>query len=138
MEDIIVQVTPPQANDLDYLKRLAQQLSNKDLTNYSISIKKRSIDARKRDVKINLTLAFVEIGLAIAPIQYFNGKSVHNAEIVHIIGAGPAGLFAALAKSSVIRSAQISRPSLVFAMLVNFTRSGFSFASFVIAAVSSA
>ena len=96
MEDIIVQVTPPQANDLDYLKRLAQQLSNKDLTNYSISIKKRSIDARKRDVKINLTLAFVEIGLAIAPIQYFNGKSVHNAEVIHIIGAGPAGLFAAL------------------------------------------
>ncbi len=60
-------------------------------------IRKRSIDARKRQVLIRLRIkAFLgneEPTLDFEPAQY---PDVRNAEPVHIIGMGPAGLFAAL------------------------------------------
>jgi uncharacterized protein len=96
IEDLIVQVTPPQANDLSYLKRLAQQLISEDISHLEVKIKKRSIDARKRDVKINLTLSFVSSAVDAQNPDYFSGKNVHHATELHIIGAGPAGYFAAL------------------------------------------
>ena len=64
---------------------------------------KRSVDARQKQLKVNLTLLtndndqFVEKD---APIPLYEApvfKDVHDAEhTVNIIGAGPAGLFAAL------------------------------------------
>ena len=64
---------------------------------------KRSIDARQRQLKVNLTLLLDEKGHPIlrdAPIPLYTPpvwQDVHNAEkMVRIIGAGPAGLFAAL------------------------------------------
>jgi len=66
---------------------------------------RRSIDARQRDIKVNLTLLADDKGNFVpreAPIPLYEpphfvdvtGKS--DAPKVHIIGAGPAGLFAAL------------------------------------------
>ncbi len=64
---------------------------------------KRSIDARQRQLKVNLTLLLDENGHPLpkdAPIPLYTPpvfQDVHNApRHVHIIGAGPAGLFAAL------------------------------------------
>ncbi len=64
---------------------------------------KRSIDARQRQLKVNLTLLLDENGHPLpkdAPIPLYTPpiyQDVHNASRhVHIIGAGPAGLFAAL------------------------------------------
>jgi hypothetical protein len=59
---------------------------------------RESIDARSRQVKINLTvLAFIEEPFQQRPVQQFHFKDVHQAtEKIIIIGAGPAGLFAAL------------------------------------------
>ena len=64
---------------------------------------KRSVDARQKQLKVNLTLLtddkdqFIEKD---APIPLYNApifQDVHHAEhSVNIIGAGPAGLFAAL------------------------------------------
>lgn len=64
---------------------------------------KRSVDARQKQLKVNLTLLtddkdqFIEKD---APIQLYDApvfQDVHHAEhSVNIIGAGPAGLFAAL------------------------------------------
>ena len=64
---------------------------------------KRSIDARQRQLKVNLTLLLDQNGHPLpkdAPIPLYDApvfQDVHNApRHVHIIGAGPAGLFAAL------------------------------------------
>ena len=64
---------------------------------------KRSIDARQRQLKVNVTLLLDENGHPIAkgaPLPLYTPpvwQDVHNApRHVRIIGAGPAGLFAAL------------------------------------------
>lgn len=66
-------------------------------------IVKRSVDARQRELKVHLTVLMDDNGLPIAkeaPIPLYEKpvfKDVHNAtKRVIIIGAGPAGLFAAL------------------------------------------
>ncbi len=57
---------------------------------------KKSIDARKKPVRINLTVdVFINENPAKENIE-FDFKNVTNAQEVAIIGAGPAGLFAAL------------------------------------------
>ena len=62
-----------------------------------VEILKRSIDARQRQVKINLKI-HVFINEVFEPIHFKfpNYQEVTNANPVIIIGAGPAGLFAAL------------------------------------------
>ncbi len=64
---------------------------------------KRSVDARQRQLKVNLTLLLDENGHPIpkdAPLPLYTPpvwQDVHHAQkFVRIIGAGPAGLFAAL------------------------------------------
>ena len=79
------------------LKELvADELGLKSTDNFSIHLEKRSIDARNRNIKINLRLkVFINeqiIENKIIP-EY---KQVNENKVVHIIGAGPAGLFAAL------------------------------------------
>lgn len=66
-------------------------------------VAKRSIDARQRQLKVNLTLLFDQNGHPIlkdAPLPLYSApvwQDVHLAQqFVRIIGAGPAGLFAAL------------------------------------------
>jgi uncharacterized FAD-dependent dehydrogenase len=63
----------------------------------SLRISKRSVDARKKNIRVNLTVEVAtgeeSVSLDIAP---FSGKNVTNSPEVIIIGAGPAGLFAAL------------------------------------------
>lgn len=66
-------------------------------------IVKRSVDARQRELKVHLAVLADENGTPIAkdaPIPLYEPpvfQDVHNAaRVVHIIGAGPAGLFAAL------------------------------------------
>lgn len=64
---------------------------------------KRSVDARQRDIRVLLTVLTDEQGNPLpkdAPVPLYEPPSfrdVHHADrVVHIIGAGPAGLFAAL------------------------------------------
>ncbi|MDE6271839.1 MAG: NAD(P)/FAD-dependent oxidoreductase [Muribaculaceae bacterium] len=64
-----------------------------------IKITKRSVDARKRDVVINLTVmvAFGDDKQAIGDAPFVEFKRVSDkAPQIIIVGAGPAGLFAAL------------------------------------------
>src|SRR5690606_4729138 len=62
-----------------------------------VSLLKKSIDARGKNVKINLRMK-IWIDELPAPKPDFSPKfqNVANAPEVHIIGAGPAGLFAAV------------------------------------------
>jgi uncharacterized FAD-dependent dehydrogenase len=60
-------------------------------------LEKKSVDARQRDIKIQLRFIVVvdEPGYSPAKI-IFNQQNVSNAKEVAVVGAGPAGLFAAL------------------------------------------
>lgn len=93
-----LQVSPKTAVNEALLKeevRLNLALSTNDII--SIKLLRRSIDARNRNIKINVTLA-VAINEALqAETISFNYPDVSASnKICHIIGAGPAGLFAAL------------------------------------------
>lgn len=94
---LTLQITPEEEADEQRLKGIAAEkimLPAESIT--ALRKLKRSIDARSRTVKIHLQLeAFLdEIPL---PVEYrFDAPSVATAPPVIIIGAGPAGLFAAL------------------------------------------
>ena len=58
---------------------------------------KRNIDARKKAIKVNLEIRYsLQEKLAPRALTIFNFKDVSTAPEVHIIGFGPAGMWAAL------------------------------------------
>lgn len=77
---------------------VAKSAGRKESAVSGFIINKRSIDARGKTTWINLLLtAFIEEPFYDRPLQTFHFKDVrHAAKNVVIIGAGPAGLFAAL------------------------------------------
>ena len=95
---IQLQVSPQTAINEQLLKQeVKQNLGLKQEDVLQIKIAKRSIDARGRKIKINLTLKVAVNEDLIHEAVAFDYKSVEKAErSCHIIGAGPAGLFAAL------------------------------------------
>ena len=95
---IQISVSPDRKDDIEFHHQLIlQQLDDLDGKVHSIKILKRSIDARKRQVKYilsyNVFFNLSEIDSPYAP-NYLDVKNAKNT--VHIIGCGPAGLFAAL------------------------------------------
>jgi len=98
IKTISLSLLPSDAVSVDAIKRQIQNsccVSAKRITGYAI--KKRSVDARSKQPKILLT---VEVGIdeKIPEVVPFEPKlqNVANSEPVLIIGAGPAGLFAAI------------------------------------------
>ena len=98
-QELLLQVSPEIASNemllKDYLSKQIK-ISSKEIQH--VIIQKRSIDARQKAIKINLK---VLIFLANEPftenkIQLPAYKNVANSQEVIIVGAGPAGLFAAL------------------------------------------
>jgi len=93
-----LQVSPQTALNEQLLKEEVREVlflsAEKSLL---IKIIKRSIDARKRDIKINLTvLASVDEKIITDQIIVNYIDVSQSKKTCHIIGAGPAGLFAAL------------------------------------------
>lgn len=89
---------PEQAYDLVYLKALAfQQAGIKDPEPYYCRVVRRSIDARGRQVLFRLALEIGELN-SFSPLSCYQPvyKNVASAKEVVVIGAGPAGLFAAI------------------------------------------
>lgn len=93
-----LQVSPSTALNEELLKQeIRQELSLKATSTLSIKILKRSIDARGRTIKINLSvLAAVDEPIGEEPIHFDYYDVSSASRTCHIIGAGPAGLFAAL------------------------------------------
>ena len=61
-----------------------------------VRVVKRSIDARRSPVKVNLTLEiFIDTEPQPAPIHFDYPDVSHSTEVV-VVGSGPAGLFASL------------------------------------------
>ena len=97
-QEFQLQVKPEVAQDKEQLKLFvakSHKLPVSDITH--IEIVKRSIDARQKNVKINLKIrAFIKEKFIEKQVELPNYKDVSKAGEVIIIGAGPAGLFAAL------------------------------------------
>jgi uncharacterized FAD-dependent dehydrogenase len=97
MQEVSFQCSPEEAKDDSALRNLLlNELKLSKETPIDFRWKKRSIDARNKAIKINCVFE-VEIKGELPENKIeFDFRSVENSEPVHIIGAGPAGLFAAL------------------------------------------
>ncbi|MFC6876070.1 NAD(P)/FAD-dependent oxidoreductase [Flavobacterium myungsuense] len=98
-KELLIQVSPEIASNESLLKDyLAKQIKVTSNEIQHITIQKRSVDARQKAIKINLkVLVFLQNEVFIEQkIQLPDYKNVTNAQEVIIVGAGPAGLFAAL------------------------------------------
>lgn len=98
-QEILIQVLPDVAANADLLTKFVSKhifVSEQDIQH--IQILKRSIDARQRQVKINLkvNVFFNDEPLVEKQIQFPDYKYVKDAPIAVVVGAGPAGYFAAL------------------------------------------
>ena len=96
-QQITLVLTPRQAAEPEtYTAFAARRLGIKDPDIALARVVKRSIDARQRQVKVNLTLeVFVDREPLPAPV-HFDYPNVEGRTEVVIVGSGPAGLFAAL------------------------------------------
>lgn len=99
MHTLSFQVSPKiAANDFLLKKQVAEQLSLPMAEIHEMRITKRSIDARSRNIKINLSLLIASGNDPSVPFEkiHYEKRDVSLQPEVHIVGAGPAGLFAAL------------------------------------------
>ncbi|MEP1094180.1 MAG: FAD-dependent protein [Cyclobacteriaceae bacterium] len=90
-------VVPPEIgyNEVN-LKEHLTHLGLLSSGNY-FKIVRRSIDARQRAIKINLRVETRDTPIEVEYLEYFKrDHNVRNSPIIIIVGAGPAGLFAAL------------------------------------------
>ncbi|MEL1243394.1 FAD-dependent oxidoreductase [Flavobacterium sp. DGU11] len=96
--ELQIQVAPEVAAQQDLLTaHIAKLMQVSAAEIRHIAIIKRSIDARQKAVKINLKVAvYYNEEYTESKLQLPNYKDVSNSPEVIIIGAGPAGLFAAL------------------------------------------
>jgi uncharacterized FAD-dependent dehydrogenase len=90
------QTTPEQAKDTLYLRSRINEALNLEHVDFDFAWKRRSIDARKREIKINCTFTVYGLGKRPEVDHAFNPMNVAGRKEVAIIGSGPAGLFAAL------------------------------------------
>jgi hypothetical protein len=97
-KQVQINLTPSAAADETTIKKIAASLAGIDVTAVSsLRVIKRSVDARKKNIRINLTVeVFSEKDSALPEITPFNPVAVSLKQEVIIVGAGPAGLFAAL------------------------------------------
>ena len=90
-------IKPQQQEDLEFIYRLGLQkakLNPNEVIDWRI--RKRSLDARKATIKMNVQLEFWKVGEVREPTQAWKAKTVDLEKKIAIIGAGPAGLYAAL------------------------------------------
>ena len=98
IKEIQVQLLPSEANDMANLKMAIQQyLSIKRSARLEYEILKKSIDARGKLIKIIFKVrVYIDEPDHRTTPTVFNAQQVSKEAEVHIIGAGPAGLFCAL------------------------------------------
>jgi len=98
IKQVDVKCSAKHINDIDYVRRRISEKMNlrpEDISD--LRVIKRSIDARSKEVQYHVKTEFItgEGQIDFQP-EVFTPQNVKSAESVHIIGMGPAGLFAAL------------------------------------------
>jgi uncharacterized protein len=98
MKQVVINLSPAVAADQDQIKKISATLAGIDPSAItSLRIVRRSVDARKKNIRVNLTVEiFSEKDSAIPQITPYTPLNVEQKQEVIIVGAGPAGLFAAL------------------------------------------
>ena len=98
-KELLLQVSPEVAANMVLLQeQVAKLMQTSSSAVKHLSILKRSVDARQKAIKINLKVLIYFEGEAFEnrKIELPKYKDVSHAQEVIIVGAGPAGLFAAL------------------------------------------
>jgi len=98
VKQVQISLNPSQAADNALIRKISGKLAKLDPSEISdIRIIKRSVDARKKNIRINLIVDVLSHGeSARSLVNPYIPKNVSNRQEVIIVGAGPAGLFAAL------------------------------------------
>jgi len=98
IRQIQINLTPAAASDQAAIKKISASLAGIDQKEISsLRIIKRSVDARKKNIRVNLTVELVSGNDSSLPeLNPFKPQNVSLKKEVIIVGAGPAGLFAAL------------------------------------------
>lgn len=96
-QTITLVLTPRQAADAKfYTAQAAHSMGLNDTDVALVRVVKRSIDARQRQPKVNLTLEIYADREPLPAPVHFDYPSVAGRTEVVVVGSGPAGLFAAL------------------------------------------
>ena len=97
-KELNIAVSPVQAHDPSKLKSIvAENLKIEEGRILNLIVRRRSIDARNSNIRINLGLdIFIDEPMPLAEKPGFTYPDVSTKPQVVIVGAGPAGLFAAL------------------------------------------
>lgn len=97
-KQVRITLCPEAAADNNIIRKTAANVSKTDPSVIrNIRIVKRSVDARQKNIKVILTVdIFVEGEPSFTSFHPFRSVNVSQAKGVIIVGAGPAGLFAAL------------------------------------------
>lgn len=94
---LTLQLSPREAADSHtYTTAAARRLGLKEQDIALVRILKRSVDARQRQIKVNLTLEIYEDQEPQPAPVHFDYPDVRHRPEVIVVGSGPAGLFAAL------------------------------------------
>ena len=98
IKDIQLRVTLPEEKQPDILtKKSAQFLGIPSGDISGIKVLRKSIDARKKLIVFNYKVAvYINEPMPETSEYHFDYKDVSNAKPIHIIGFGPAGMYAAL------------------------------------------
>jgi len=95
MEEISFYCTPEQAHDDEYLKSTIAKKRKKSGA-FEFKWHKRSIDARKKNIKVRCSFHVYKSSEPIPENYKPKFKKLDPSKKIHIIGLGPAGIFAAL------------------------------------------
>jgi uncharacterized FAD-dependent dehydrogenase len=98
-QDVTLRIVPSQAESREAVMRHISEATARPLSSLTgFYVRKRSIDARGKQPWVNLSVkAFFDEPFTERPLRTFHFQDVHQAaRQVLIIGAGPAGIFAAL------------------------------------------
>lgn len=98
IKELQLRLLPQEASSEQRIKELISKEQGISLTDISaVRILKRSIDARKRTIFVNLKVrVYVNEEPSTGFFQQIHYPNVENAKPVIVVGAGPGGLFAAL------------------------------------------
>jgi uncharacterized FAD-dependent dehydrogenase len=98
IKQVRIDLNPAAAADESVIRKISASLAGIDQSEISsLRILQRSIDARKKNIRVNLTVEiFTGQDTEKAVISQYVPVDVSHSREVIIVGAGPAGLFAAL------------------------------------------
>ncbi len=125
---IQIQINPEQAKDLSSIEIYLKDEGLLKPETY-FKILKRSIDARKKQIKVNLSIIFSNQPFPDYDFIFHSFLNVKGKPIATIIGGGPAGIFAALEAISIgLKPIVIEQGKMISARrrdLVKIIREGF-------------